>query len=215
MEGTVLADDESTLGRWARRKTAARQPTTTDDSQGGTIAAPAPTAVPVETETQAAQDPDPNPNKATEEEIAALPDIDSLNESSDFSAFMKEGVPEELKSRALRKLWRVDPAFAHVDGLLDYDDDFTDAALVVEGLKTIYKVGKGMVTDEDETEEDAVADGETNTPADGETTVSTDEPDSETADPNSMAALDDDSHDALAVETAIESPKETTPTGKP
>ncbi len=205
-----MADDESTLGRWARRKTAARQPATANDSQGGTIAAPAPTAVPVDTETQAAQDPD----KATEEEIAALPDIDSLDKNSDFSAFMKEGVPEELKSRALRKLWRVDPAFAHVDGLLDYDDDFTDAALVVEGLKTIYKVGKGMVSDEDETEEDAVADGETDAPADGDTAVSTDEPDTETADTNSEAALDD-SHDALAVETAIESPKETTPTGKP
>lgn len=206
-----MADDESTLGRWARRKTAARQPATIDDSQGGTIATVAPDAVPAETETPAAQD----PNKTTEEEIAALPDVDALNESSDFSAFMKEGVPEELKTRALRKLWRVDPAFAHVDGLLDYDDDFTDAALVIEGLKTVYKVGKGMVSDEDEAEEDAVAEGETETPADGDTAVSADESDIETIGTNSIAALDDDSKDALALENAIESPKETTPTGKP
>jgi len=211
MGETVLADEESVLARWGRRKAAALQPETANDSQDGPIATVAPDAVPADTEPQAAK----NPNNATEEEIAALPDIDSLDAGSDFSAFMKEGVPEELKSRALRKLWRVDPAFAHVDGLLDYDDDFTDAALVVEGLKTIYKVGKGMVSDEDETEEDAVADGETDTPADDDAAVSTDEPDTETADTNSVAALDDDSHDTIAVETAIESPKETTPTGKP
>jgi hypothetical protein len=32
-----------------------------------------------------------------------------------------------------------------LDGLLDYGEDFTDAALVVENLQTTYKVGKGMM----------------------------------------------------------------------
>ena len=54
---------------------------------------------------------------------------------------MKEGVPTELRNRALRKLWRVNPVFGHLDGLNDYDGDFTDAATVVKGLKTLYKVG--------------------------------------------------------------------------
>ena len=34
---------------------------------------------------------------------------------------------------------------ANVDGLVDYGEDFTDAALVVENLQTAYQVGKGML----------------------------------------------------------------------
>ena len=33
-------------------------------------------------------------------------DIDSLNYDSDFTRFLGEGVPEALKRRALRQLWR-------------------------------------------------------------------------------------------------------------
>ena len=81
--------------------------------------------------------------------ISKLPDIDSLEEASDFTPFMAKGVPEVLRRRALRKLWRLNPVFANLDGLNDYDEDFTDAATLVEGVKTIYKVGKGMLSDED------------------------------------------------------------------
>jgi len=79
------------------------------------------------------------------EVVAKLPDIDSLDETSDFKPFMAEGVPEILRRRALRKLWRLNPVFAHLDGLNDYDQDFTDAATVLPNLKSIYKVGKGML----------------------------------------------------------------------
>ena len=57
--------------------------------------------------------------------------------------------------------------FANLDGLNDYDEDFTDAATVLSEIKTAYKVGKGMVGDESEettaapeTEEPAGAEGE-------------------------------------------------------
>ncbi|WP_420348883.1 DUF3306 domain-containing protein [Pelagibius sp.] len=79
-----------------------------------------------------------------------LPDIETLEKDSDFSVFMHEKVPEALRRRALRRLWRVDPVFAHLDGMNDYDEDYTDAALVVEGLKTAYQVGKGMLVEEPE-----------------------------------------------------------------
>ncbi|MEM9355445.1 MAG: DUF3306 domain-containing protein [Pseudomonadota bacterium] len=94
-------------------------------------------------------------------------DIDALDYESDYTEFMKEGVPEALKRKALRQLWRSDPILANIDGLNDYDDDFTDAALAVDVLKTVHKVGRGYLTDEDdeaeqldETEELDVADGE-------------------------------------------------------
>ena len=47
--------------------------------------------------------------------------------------------------QALRKLWRSDSVFANLDGLIDYGEDFTDAATVVEGMKSVYTVGRGMV----------------------------------------------------------------------
>ena len=98
-----------------------------------------------------------------EEVVAALPDIDSLTADSDFAAFLDERVPEALRQKALRRLWRLNPLLANVDGLNDYDDDFTDAATVVEGLKTIYQVGRGMVGEEpppDNTQEQEAVEAE-------------------------------------------------------
>lgn len=79
--------------------------------------------------------------------IDSLPDIDTMTEESDFSAFMQGQVPDELRNRALRKLWRLNPVYACVDGLNDYDLDYTDATRVVENLKTAYRVGKGFTRD--------------------------------------------------------------------
>ncbi|PRY23081.1 uncharacterized protein DUF3306 [Aliiruegeria haliotis] len=74
-----------------------------------------------------------------------LKDPDLLEPGDDFSAFMKAAVPERLRRRALRKLWLTNPTLANVDGLVDYGEDFTDAATVVENLQTTYQVGKGML----------------------------------------------------------------------
>ncbi|MFT4707847.1 MAG: hypothetical protein ACI9PU_001691 [Ascidiaceihabitans sp.] len=74
-----------------------------------------------------------------------LPDPDNMKEGDDFSAFMNDLVPARLKTRALRKLWRLNPLLANVDGLVDYGEDFTDAAMVIENMQTTYQVGKGMM----------------------------------------------------------------------
>ncbi len=74
-----------------------------------------------------------------------LPEPDSLQQGDDFTAFMKAAVPARLRNRALRKLWLSNPALANVDMLVDYGDDFTDAAMVVPGMTTAYQVGKGIV----------------------------------------------------------------------
>ena len=87
--------------------------------------------------------------------VAQLPDIESLNETSDFTVFMKEGVPQALKRRALRKLWRVNPAFSFLDGMNEYDEDFTIVSS--EPVKTIYQVGKGMLGNRDEEEAEPAA----------------------------------------------------------
>ena len=74
-----------------------------------------------------------------------LPDPDNLQPGDDFSAFLKAAVPERLRRRALRKLWLSNPLLANVDGLVDYGEDFTDSAMVVEAMQTTYRVGKGML----------------------------------------------------------------------
>jgi len=74
-----------------------------------------------------------------------LPDPDTLKMGDDFSAFMGKAVPDVIRRRALRTLWRSNPVLANVDMLVDYGEDFTDAATVIENLQTTYQVGKGML----------------------------------------------------------------------
>ena len=134
--GAMAEEDRKFLARWSRRKEEARE--------GGEAPAGDPTA---EDDSGAAKGESPDVPEASPDEaeiLARLPDIDSLDEDSDFTVFLSEGVPAAIRRRALRKLWRLNPIFANLDGLNDYDEDFTDAANVVEGVKTIYKVGKGM-----------------------------------------------------------------------
>ncbi len=84
----------------------------------------------------------------TDAEILAeleLPDPDTLEMGDDFSAFMAKAVPDRIRRRALRTLWRSNPVLANVDMLVDYGEDFTDSAMVVENMQTAYQVGKGML----------------------------------------------------------------------
>ncbi|KRS11453.1 hypothetical protein XM53_16015 [Roseovarius atlanticus] len=79
-------------------------------------------------------------------ELLGLPDPDTMNRGDDFSAFMAEAVPDRIRRWALRRLWGTNPALANLDGLLDYGEDFTDKAMVIENMQTAYQVGKGMLT---------------------------------------------------------------------
>ena len=84
----------------------------------------------------------------TDEEILQehnLPDPDTLTADDNVAGFMVKSVPERLRRRALRRFWRLNPILANVDGLVDYGENYTDAATVVENLKSTYQVGKGML----------------------------------------------------------------------
>ena len=123
-------DDEPFLSRWSQRKRQAEEKAR---------------------EAEAAEASEAEPAAGPEEiDLAELPDIDSLDATSDYTLFMRKGVPNSLKQRALRRLWHVDPAFRHICMLDDYNQDFTDAAMVVPNLKTLYQVGRGMVQPEEE-----------------------------------------------------------------
>ncbi|MGF1610507.1 MAG: DUF3306 domain-containing protein [Kiloniellales bacterium] len=133
-----MADqDDGFLTRWARRKEQAQRGEELPE------AAPATTpAAPAGVETGK------TPEEQAEEQaklIESLPDIDSMTRESDFSVFMQKGVPQALRNKALRKLWRLDPVFANLDGLNDYDEDYTAIGKPLgRAVSTLYKVGRGM-----------------------------------------------------------------------
>ncbi|WP_422049297.1 DUF3306 domain-containing protein [Shimia sp.] len=84
----------------------------------------------------------------TDAEVLAeleLPDPDEMEQGDDFSVFLAKAVPERIRRRALRKLWLTNPVLANLDELVDYGEDFTDSAMVIEGMQTAYQVGKGML----------------------------------------------------------------------
>lgn len=145
----MAEDDAPFLSRWARRKQAVREEDRPDEQTHRLQEAPE-AAEPVESD-----------RPLTPEEVEELPDPDTLGPGSDFKAFLREGVPEELKRRALRRLWRSNPVFGILDGLNDYDLDYTDAATVVANLQTVFKVGKGVVLPEEESKEEEVATSDT------------------------------------------------------
>ncbi len=193
-------DEKSFLSRWSQRKRAAEAEAPQEgEALRDESAAPAARLAAID---PAAADPAQEDLAEAEEariDPAELPDIDSLDASSDFTPFLKEGVPDALRRRALRKLWRLDPVFGHLDGLNDYDLDYTNAATVVEGMKTIYQVGKGMVLPEDEEAEKAALEEEGRAEAapEAEAEAEAAGEDGETAAEEETARLEAASDDAL------------------
>jgi hypothetical protein len=72
-------------------------------------------------------------------------DIEALTYEDDFKVFLKRGVPDVLRKKALRKLWRSNPVLANLDGLNDYDDDFGNPADNV--YSSLWKVGRGFLSE--------------------------------------------------------------------
>ena len=87
-----------------------------------------------------------------------LPAPEELVSGEQLRAFLKAQLPQRLKTRALRSFWRTNPVLACLDGLNDYDDDYTAAATAGKPVNTIYQVGRGMVA---KIEEVLTADGDT------------------------------------------------------
>ena len=83
-----------------------------------------------------------------------LPDPESIKDESGLDRFMSGEMPERLRQIALRRLWRLNPLFGVVDDMVEYGEDYTDAATVIEGMQTAYTAGKGYLTKTTEDLED-------------------------------------------------------------
>jgi hypothetical protein len=123
-----------------------------------------------------------------------LPDPDTLVMGDDFSVFMSKAVPDRIRRRALRTLWRSNPVLANVDMLVDYGEDFTDAAMAVENIQTAYQVGKGMLKHVQEMARQAE---ERENPTEAEVLEEEVEDEAETL----MAVSEDDAESGEAVES--------------
>ena len=127
---------ESRLQRWARKKAEA----------GKQVEQPAPPAV----------EPEPAPEEqefAVNESLPenellekyGLPDPENIQLGTDITGFMRKEIPEFLRRKALRGLWKSNPVLAVLDGLNDYDEDYTLASTAGQTVTSLYKVGEGLV----------------------------------------------------------------------
>jgi hypothetical protein len=117
-----MAEPADFLARWSRLKRRARQPQPPDAAPANAEAAALPAETPPET----------------------LPPIETLTAQSDYKIFMQAGVPEATRNAALQKLWRSDPVFANLDGLVEYGEDYAAVFKSTAVVRTVYRVLKGL-----------------------------------------------------------------------
>ena len=107
--------DEQFLARWSRRKQEAKA-----DHVEPALEQAAEAHGPTSPERAAAEP------VAAETDLSKLPPIESIDAASDITAFLREGVPQELSRAALRRAWSADPAIRDFVGLAENAWDFND-----------------------------------------------------------------------------------------
>ncbi|MGI9357691.1 MAG: DUF3306 domain-containing protein [Rhizobiaceae bacterium] len=135
-----MSDDDKTksrLSRWSKRKIAVAREQVVEDKELAVD--------PVDADQQDTQQAELEVQLEANRLAAEAVDLETLDEESDFSVFMKDGVPTQLKKQAMASLWRTSPVFANVDGLVDYDDDFGSSDLVMKTFKSAYQAGRGYL----------------------------------------------------------------------
>ncbi len=147
-----MSRDEGFLSRWNRRKAEAR---TAPDVPPAAPEPEAPSAsdagppVPVRPADAGSPDmlrDDPPDEETRADWIARLENVDleALGYKDDFTVFLKSWVPRTLRNKALKRLWRTSDVFEVLDGLNDYDEDYSIVPAAVGAIKTDWKVGRGF-----------------------------------------------------------------------
>lgn len=174
--------EDGFLSRWARRKQDVREA-----EEREAALAPEPAEAGALAREQALADPeqrDVPPDEETKqrwiEELEAI-DIETLTYDSDFTVFMKSWVPGALRQKALRKLWNSNPALAVLDGLNDYDLDYTDKAMKAGTVISSYMPGRGYASLEEVVEKVEALAGDTDGAAEDDLPVFEDEAPQEVA----------------------------------
>jgi hypothetical protein len=116
------------LSRWSRRKRGEEVP---EPEAPPTVEAASPAPEPLE------EAPPPEAPPEPEFDVSTLPPIETLDASSDFTVFLKPGVPAELRLAALRKAWIADPLIRDYMSPLDYAWDFNTPGGLPHGFSNV------------------------------------------------------------------------------
>ena len=137
--GTDENGDPGFLSRWSARKAEiARAGAVRDDDTDGQNEANA-AGVDIESDEEGALSDDELLEKYE------LPDPNDITEEAGLDRFFDGKIPERLRQMALRRLWRINPFFGIIDDMVEYGEDYTDAATVIDGMQTAYQAGKGYL----------------------------------------------------------------------
>ena len=143
-----LGNDSSFLSRWSKRKSESNEVSSKSEQ--------------IEKNTVDVKDElTEEENKLSNDELAEKYEVtnpEKIDNPLDLRNILKENLPDRLKQVALRKLWKLVPAYGEISELVEYGEDFTDAATVIENLQTSYIVGKGYIDKVVEKSKDLITD---------------------------------------------------------
>ena len=106
-------------------------------------------------------------SRLTDDELLAkyeLEDPETIEDESKLDAFLQGKFPDRIRQMALRRMWRLNPMFRFADEMVEYGENYTDAATVIDGMTTAYQVGKGYLQKAFDAVDEAPADEAPETP---------------------------------------------------
>ena len=101
----------------------------------------------------------------SDEELLAkygVDDPEAIEDEEKLDSLLQGQFPDRIRQMALRRMWRLNPLFRFADEMVEYGENYTDAATVIDGMQTAYQVGKGYLqkafdaAEDDAAEDDAV-----------------------------------------------------------
>jgi len=104
----------------------------------------------------------------SDEELLAkygVDDPEAIEDEEKLDSLLQGQFPDRIRQMALRRMWRLNPLFRFADEMVEYGENYTDAATVIDGMQTAYQVGKGYLQKafdaaEDDAAEDDAAEGD-------------------------------------------------------
>jgi Protein of unknown function (DUF3306) len=112
--------NDNVFSRWSRRKEAVRHSEAATPQQDEL----SPDAVAADAGAEVPEQPPAVEEGEAGELSGPLPRIEDLTAETDLSAFLRKGIPDALKSAALRKMWSLDPSIRDYVGPSEYAWDF-------------------------------------------------------------------------------------------
>ena len=147
--------EEGFVSRWSRRKQAIKNEAETSQLKHSEADVDADN-----TSSQQGQPPSAEDRQAALDALtdADMPDLETLDETSDYAGFMSMNVSEELRKLALRKLFHSE-TYNIRDGLDEYDGDYThfeklDSSIITADMQhRLEQEDNKLLADTDEDED--------------------------------------------------------------